>query len=318
MDLNSDVIYFIASAVMNLNSGIIYLIAGTVMAVVFAQAVFFLIKAYREGLKIGMSKDALNKAITSSAVFSILPSLGILVTMFGLIKFLGIPFSWLRLSVIGSLMYETVAADAAAQAAAGTSLANAQMTPEIFVTIALVMSVGIILGGIVCIFGLKKYSALIKKARPDGTETQNDNEANTAPAVQNAFNAEKQTDITAPAVQNALNTEAQTDAAVLTKPSKKKLNVGEIGNLISAAVFIALCSAYIGGAVGKAFGGFRIDTYTSVIPFISMLVAVACMAVLMKLQKKRAWIQSFALSISMLVGMVSAIPVSFALGALFG
>jgi hypothetical protein len=98
---------------------------------------------------------------------------------------------------------------------------------------------------------------------------------------------------------------------------KKKFNLAEIGNLVSASIFIAMCSAYIGGAIGRAFGGFHIDSYTSVVPFISMLIAVGCMAVIVKLQKKHAWLQSVSLSFSMLVGMVSAVPVSLILGMIF-
>ncbi|MDR2091323.1 MAG: DUF5058 family protein [Clostridiales bacterium] len=344
---------------MDLNAGIIYLIVAVVIAVVCAQAVFFLVKAYREGVRIGMSKETLNKAITSSAVFSVLPSLGILVTMFGLIKFLGIPFSWLRLTVIGSLMYEITAADTAAAAATGENLADAVITPEAFVTIAIVMSVGIILGGILCVVGLKKYSGVLKKIttnsenRADsqaGGQTGGDNvivsneinysENRTADG--NAVNmscsegrtvgenAARVNYLEGQAVgENAASVNYSQGQAVENKAvggtgggneppaKKKKVNFSEIGNLISTAVFIALCSAYIGGAIGQAFGGFHIDSYTSVVPFISMLIAVGCMAVITKLQKKHAWLQSFSLSFSMLVGMISAVPVSLILGAIF-
>jgi hypothetical protein len=297
---------------MNLNAGVIYLIVGIVIAVVCGQAIFFLVKAYREGLRIGMSKETLNKAITSSAVFSILPSLGILATMFGLIKFLGIPFSWLRLTVIGSLMYELTAADAAASEAAGASLDKAVITPEVFVTIAIVMSVGIILGGILCIIGLKKYSNVLKKNTNPKIENQTESQTNGILETDNS-GLESQTN-------GISKTDNQADEVLKTENSelkKKKFNFSEIGNIASASIFIALCSAYIGGAIGRAFGGFHIDAYTSVVPFIAMLIAVGCMAVLTKLQKKHAWLQSFSLSFSMLVGMVSAVPVSLVLGAVF-
>jgi hypothetical protein len=281
---------------MYFNTGPIYLIVGIVIATVCAQAIFFLVKAYREGLRIGMTKETLNKAVVSSAVFSVLPSTGILATMFGLIKYLGIPFSWLRLSVIGSLMYELTAADAAAQQATGKALSSAEITPEIFVTIAIVMSVGIILGEILCIIGLKKYSEILKKPRNKTAADINADNERVGPETWNA-------------------SDFKTSETVA---KKKKADLGEIGGVVTAAVFIALCGAYIGGAIGEAFGGFHIDSYTSVIPFISMLVSVGCMAILYHMQKKRAWLKSFSLSISMLVGMVSAVPASLVLGTIFG
>jgi hypothetical protein len=207
-------------------------------------------------------------------------------------------------------MYELTAADAASTAAAGTSLDGAVITPEVFVTIAIVMSVGIVLGGILCVIGLKKYSGILKgKPRSDAdnnaeglTETDSDISKGKI-----AYNAEGLTEA------DSVGVEKQ---AAPTK-KKKKLNFSEMGNIVSASIFIALCSAYIGGAVGRAFGGFHIDSYTSVVPFVSMLIAVGCMAFIGRLQKKHAWLQSFSLSFSMLIGMISAIPVSLVLGAVF-
>ena len=41
----------------NVNSPVLFLIAGIIVAAVLAQSVYFLIKAWRRGLAIGMSKD---------------------------------------------------------------------------------------------------------------------------------------------------------------------------------------------------------------------------------------------------------------------
>ena len=46
------------------NSGMLYLIAGVVIAFVMILAAVFLVKAYREGVKIGMDKKKMHKAIT--------------------------------------------------------------------------------------------------------------------------------------------------------------------------------------------------------------------------------------------------------------
>lgn len=99
------------------NSFPMYAVAFVVIAVVMLMAAFFLFKAYREGLKIGMEKKKLHKVLTSSVIFSIVPSIGILMGVITLAGSLGIPLPWLRLSVIGALHYETMAADTAAKAA---------------------------------------------------------------------------------------------------------------------------------------------------------------------------------------------------------
>ena len=61
------------------NSGVLYLIAGVVIAFVMILAAVFLVKAYREGVKIGMDKKKMHKAITSSIAFTVVPSVSILI-----------------------------------------------------------------------------------------------------------------------------------------------------------------------------------------------------------------------------------------------
>lgn len=134
------------------NSWQMYVLCGSVVAVVLLQAVFFLVRAYREGVKIGMEKSVLNKTITSSLIFSILPSVSILVGVFALAGSLGIQLPWLRLSVVGALHYEITAANVAIQATvgAGATLGDANITPQIFATISFIMTIAI-LGGIVTV-----------------------------------------------------------------------------------------------------------------------------------------------------------------------
>ena len=87
------------------NSPVLYLIVGIILAVVLAQAVFFLVRAYRRGVKIGMSKEVLTKTMVRAGVFTIAPAVAILVGIVALSQKLGIPLPWLRLSVIGSFSY---------------------------------------------------------------------------------------------------------------------------------------------------------------------------------------------------------------------
>ena len=63
----------------------------------------YLKKAYDHCLELGITKEELANVIKSSLVFSIVPSLSIVVGLFVLIAVLGSVWAWWRLSVIGSL-----------------------------------------------------------------------------------------------------------------------------------------------------------------------------------------------------------------------
>ena len=99
-----------------LNSSVMYLICGGIIFFVALVCVFFMVRAYRAGVAIGMDKTKMKRTITASATFAALPSVGILLGVIALSGSLGTPWSWLRLSVIGALHYETQVAEAAAEA----------------------------------------------------------------------------------------------------------------------------------------------------------------------------------------------------------
>ena len=151
------------------NSLSFYLIVAAVLVFVMTMCVIFLVKSYKAGIALGMDPKDLKKVMTSSATFTLLPSISILLGVVALSGTLGVPFSWLRLSVIGSLQYELNVAEIAATAFGLTGLRVDQMTMPAFVTIALVMTGGI-LGGLFCsIFFLKKYLGKLS-SKPKKTE----------------------------------------------------------------------------------------------------------------------------------------------------
>ena len=97
------------------NSPIFYAIVAFVLTFITIMCFVFLIKSYKTGVKIGMDPKVLKKTITASATFTLLPSISILLGVIALSGTLGVPLSWLRLSVIGSLQYELNVAEIAAQ-----------------------------------------------------------------------------------------------------------------------------------------------------------------------------------------------------------
>jgi len=148
-----------------LNSGFMYAVCGGIVFFVAAVCVFFMIRAYRAGVRIGMDKAKMNRVIISSATFAVLPSVGILLGVVALSGSLGTPLPWLRLSVIGALHYETQAAEAAAEAVGLSGLSASAMTAQAFTTIALLMGFCMIWGMVFAILFNKKYLSRLHASR---------------------------------------------------------------------------------------------------------------------------------------------------------
>lgn len=148
------------------NSLPLYLVVSAILLFIAAVCLIFIIRSYRAGLRIGMDRKVLNKAITSSAMFTILPSISILLGVIALSGSLGVPISWLRLSVIGNLQYEATVASIAAESM-GLALDSSVLDMNALVTIMLVMTMGIIWGCVLSIFTLKAYSKKISSKSPD-------------------------------------------------------------------------------------------------------------------------------------------------------
>lgn len=147
-----------------LNSPFLYLVCGGIIAFVALICVVFMLRAYRAGKAIGMDTTRMKRVIVSSATFSALPSVGILLGVIALSGSLGTPWPWLRLSVIGALHYETQVAQAAAEQVGMSTLSAAEMTPQAFATIALLMSICIIWGIVLSIFFNKRYTRRLSSA----------------------------------------------------------------------------------------------------------------------------------------------------------
>lgn len=141
-----------------LNSLPLYLICGGIILFVMGFCVFFILRAYRAGLAMGMDQKKLRQVILASTTFTVLPSISILLGVIALSGSLGIPLPWLRLSVIGALHYEASVADIAARSLGLSGLNAAEMTTTAFTTIALLMTFGIIWGCVCMIFFGKGYS----------------------------------------------------------------------------------------------------------------------------------------------------------------
>ena len=151
-----------------LNSPFMYLICGGCVLFITAVCVVFLVRAYRAGISIGMDRRRLRRVIVSSASFTVLPSIAILLGVVALSGSLGVPWPWLRLSVIGALHYETQVASAAAEAVGMDGLSAAQMTAGGFSTICLLMSACMIWTPLLSILFSRRYSSRLSMSDQGG------------------------------------------------------------------------------------------------------------------------------------------------------
>lgn len=236
------------------NHPILFVLAGIVVAVVLAQSVFFLVLAWRRGVKMGMDKKKLKRVAISAAVFTIAPAIAIIISVATLAKDLGLPLPWLRLSVVGSQSYETIAA-ANTMEAMGSSLGSgAALTASQFVTVICVMTISIMVGiWLVPVVAKKMQSGMI----------------------------------------------------TMEKRDKKWADV------FSAAMFVGMIAAFLGFVFCDVSTVFKGD-FTGLIPVLVMLVSALCMCLaglLVKVLKVR-WISDYALPVSLVLGMASAIPIT--------
>ena len=131
----------------SVNDTFLYIVVAVILLLVLAQSIFFLVRSWRHALTLGMQKSTLRRVVRTSATFTVVPAISILIGVIALSRKLGLPLPWLRLSVIGAITYETPAAEAAARAV-GTTLGDTatMLTAPQYTTIAWVMTLGIMAG----------------------------------------------------------------------------------------------------------------------------------------------------------------------------
>ena len=239
------------------NHPILFLLAGILVAVVLGQSVYFLVKALRRSKEIGMDQVKIKKTIKTAAIFTVAPAVSIVISVITLSKSLGIPLPWLRLSVVGSLSYEAIAASNAVSAM-GLELGKiSQLTAQQFVNISLVMTISIMTGiWLVPVIGKKLLGGMSNLEAKD-----------------------------------------------------KKWS-----EIFQNAMFIGMIAAFLGfvfcdfGMLWNPVEG--INPTAGLIPVCVMGVAALVMVCLGLAMRKWKWIGDYALPISLVLGMVSAIPIT--------
>lgn len=155
------------------NSTIFYILVILGLGMIFIMCIFFFSRAKKRALELGIDNKKIKSVIRSSIIFSIVPSISIIIGLITLFPILGIPWPWFRLSVVGSLPYELTAADLAVKGAQYKSLEDFLQngTADVIGAILFVMSISIMAGMIFNIFALKKMHTGVLKAGSKDTPT---------------------------------------------------------------------------------------------------------------------------------------------------
>lgn len=269
------------------NSWWMYMLGVIVVVFVLAGCIFFILRAFKDAKKKGMDQKKLKKVVINSAIFTILPSISILIGVVTLSGTLGVPLPWIRLSVIGALHYEGAAVKTALDAFGVETITN----NEVFVTIAWVMTLGILTGPLFCLFGFKAYDKkVLSKAKA------------------------------APKEEVVEEVKETVEPSKDETPKKPKKNFGAI---IFNAVFIAMVSSFLAvdatkilkvGKLGETTEeGTVIQPMDTFVPLIVIGVTFFFMFIFDILERKckQKWLGSFALGLSMILGMASAVLANY-------
>lgn len=93
-----------------------WIIAMVTVSLVLFQSIIFMKKAFKTGKEMGITQDQFNTTIRSSVITSFGPSFAVLIGLVALISLIGSPMAFMRLGVIGAVMFETLAVNAGAEA----------------------------------------------------------------------------------------------------------------------------------------------------------------------------------------------------------
>ena len=264
----------------DVNHPLLFLMAGILVAVVLAQSVFFLVKALRRSKALGMDQKKIRKTMISAAIFTVAPAVAIVISIMVLSKTLGLPLPWLRLSVVGSMSYETVAATNALNAM-GQTLGSSDLTAQQFVNVLIVMTISIMLGiWLVPVIGKKLQS---------GMKSLSNRDAKWADIFQNALFI---------GMIAAFLGFVFCDVARLWDPASRFITEKVLENGVELKQQVAVSAS--SGLVPVC------------VMVVSALVMVIC-GLLMKLPRMK-WLSEYALPISLVIGMAAAIPITALLG----
>jgi len=152
-----------------LNQWWVYTLVGIILLYVLAQSFTALYKAVRQAKKMGFTKAQITKVISSSSIFSIAPSIAILISLIVLTPIFGSWVAGLRLGTLGAVTYELPAAINVIEGAFGASIEGV-LSKEMIVTALWVMTLGCIPPLLLVPFFYHKISAKFESIKEKNSE----------------------------------------------------------------------------------------------------------------------------------------------------
>lgn len=140
-----------------LNQWWITLLIVLIFMYVFAQSTYFLVRAYKRARTLEITVADLRKTIVSSAIFSIAPSIAILIGLVLLTPVFGSLIAGMRLATLGAYTYEIPAATNVIKGVFGQEFGDF-LSQDIVVTAIWVMTLGVIPPLLIVPLFLKKIS----------------------------------------------------------------------------------------------------------------------------------------------------------------
>lgn len=147
------------------NSPLLYTLIAIGLAYVVVIAIISAKKASKRCQELGISKETINNVIKASISSAIVPSIAILLGFITLSVSLGAAWPWWRLSVIGSLSYETMASQYTADGMGIVLSEVLSSDATSFAAIMIVMTIGIMIEPLAVTFLAEKYSTGIMQAK---------------------------------------------------------------------------------------------------------------------------------------------------------
>ncbi len=266
------------------NHPVLYAIVIALVAVVLGQSVWFLIKALKRSRELGMDQAKIKKTVKTAAVFTVAPAVAIVVSVAILSKKLGLPLPWLRLSVVGSMSYETIAANNALSGM-GLSLGSpGDLTAQQYLNVLLVMTISIMVGiWLVPVIGKKLLSGMTNLSNRD---------AKWADIFQNSMFIGMISAFLGFVFCNVSRLWNATDGKVIEYITE----YNQVGEKVKVEVTYSATSGLIPVCVMA----------------VSAVTMVICGLAMRK--PKLKWLSEYALPISLIVGMAAAIPITAWLG----
>ena len=268
----------------SINHPVLFILVGLLVAVVLGQSVYFLLKALKRSKELGMDQKKIKKTMKTAAIFTIAPAVAIVISVITLSKKLGLPLPWLRLSVVGSMSYETIAANNALSAMGQSLGSAAPLTAQQYVNVLLVMTISIMLG-------IWLVPAIGKKLQ-NGMKSMENRDAKWADTFQNALFIGMISAFLGFVFCNVSRLWTAENGVVKVIGS----DFAENGDKIQ---------------VEKLF-----TSTSGLVPVCTMVVSALVMVVcgLLMRKPKLKWLSEYALPISLIAGMAAAIPLT----AIFG